>query len=222
MLGIDTSGGTSVALVDAAAGWTQLGVAGSPDPRGHAEVLTPLISEVLDAAGLSAPDLAGIAVGTGPAPFTGLRVGIVTARMLGRAAGVEVWGVPSLDVWARAWFDGEGRAADGAVRVVADARRREVYTARYVRDGDGAVVRTDGPDVVAPDRLTLAEPCVGPATGLYPDALPTVPGAPEEFDAALLARIGAERAAAGDDVALTPLYLRRPDVAPRAPRKRAS
>ncbi|WP_127126572.1 tRNA (adenosine(37)-N6)-threonylcarbamoyltransferase complex dimerization subunit type 1 TsaB [Georgenia sp. SYP-B2076] len=245
ILCIDTSGGSAVALVDAPDGGptTPLASASSPDPRRHAEALTPLVREVLGAG--SVTDVEMIAVGTGPAPFTGLRVGLVTAAALARGRGVPVHGVCSLDVLARQAFDALG-GPDGRaeVLVATDARRREVYWARYRALGDDDVERLAGPEVgaaaqvaaangVAPaapgDAPAQAAPdvVVGPGAALYPEQLPPTPGLPGLLDPAVLARLvraRLARAAAGEDVDLgtEPRYLRRPDVhLPGAP-KRAS
>ncbi|OBI87893.1 tRNA N6-adenosine(37)-N6-threonylcarbamoyltransferase complex dimerization subunit TsaB [Mycobacterium asiaticum] len=107
------------------------------DARAHAERLTPNVIEALAAAGLTMADLDAVVVGCGPGPFTGLRAGMATAAAYGHALGIPVHGVCSLD--------GIGRLTSGDTLVVTDARRREVYWARY-RDG----VRTDGPAVNAP------------------------------------------------------------------------
>ena len=88
---------------------------------------------------------------TGPAPFTGLRAGLVTARALGRARGIPVHGVPSLDAVARAALD--ELADEGAtVLVTTDARRHEVYAARYRARGADDVECLDGPAVLTPDE----------------------------------------------------------------------
>src|SRR6195952_1995861 len=107
------------------------------DPRAHAEQLTPNVLGALADAGLGMADLGSVVVGCGPGPFTGLRVGMATAAAYGHALGIPVFGVCSLDAI--------GVDTSGDVLVVTDARRREVYWARY-RDG----VRTDGPAVNAP------------------------------------------------------------------------
>ena len=107
------------------------------DPRAHAEQLTPNVLGALADAGLGMADLDAVVVGCGPGPFTGLRVGMATAAAYGHALGVPVHGVCSLDAI--------GVDTTGDVLVVTDARRREVYWARY-RDG----VRVDGPAVNAP------------------------------------------------------------------------
>lgn len=227
ILCLDTSGGSAVALVDLPpeGPGTVLGAAAGADPRRHAETLAPLVTRVLGE--LRVADLDAIAVGTGPAPFTGLRVGLVTAQALGRGSGVPVHGASSLDVLARQVLDLD---PGGEVLVVADARRREVYHARYRALGDDDVERLAGPGVDAPavvaagrDGATVA----GPGTGLYPEHLPADGGRPERLDPAVLARLVRARLvrrAAGEEVELgtEPLYLRRPDVHVGSPRKRAS
>src|ERR1700758_347215 len=107
------------------------------DARAHAERITPNVLAALADAGLRMADLDAVVVGCGPGPFTGLRVGMATAAAYGHALGVPVHGVCSLDAI--------GGQTTGETLVVTDARRREVYWARY-RDG----VRIDGPAVSAP------------------------------------------------------------------------
>ncbi|GAB2929916.1 hypothetical protein GCM10027047_28140 [Rhodococcus aerolatus] len=112
------------------------------DARAHAEVLTPQVLACLAEIGATPADLEAVVCGDGPGPYTGLRVGMVTAAALADALGVPVHPVCSLDaVAAEAGHPGE-------LLVLTDARRREVYTARYT-----AGVRTAGPDVVRPADL---------------------------------------------------------------------
>ena len=113
------------------------------DPRRHAELLTPLITQVLSEAGRSVADLDLIVTGVGPGPYTGLRVSVVTATTLGMALGVPVVGVCTLDGFA---YDAV-RTDARAVVVASDARRREVYWAAY----DDTGRRIDGPMVHKPD-----------------------------------------------------------------------
>jgi tRNA threonylcarbamoyl adenosine modification protein YeaZ len=170
------------------------------DARAHAEQLTPNIVGAIADAGLDVAALEAIVVGCGPGPFTGLRVGMATAAAFGHALGVDVHGVCSLDA-----IGVETAATGGDVLVVTDARRREVYWARY-RDG----VRIDGPAVNAPADV--------PA-----DAV-AVAGSPEHaalFDLPRLTPVyptaaGLVRAAdlSAPPAALIPMYLRRPDAKP--------
>lgn len=232
---LDTSAGSAVAVHD---GDHVLARARRDGHRGHAEHLTPLIDAVLREARLSPRELERIAVGTGPAPFTGLRVGLVTAAALGRALGIAVHGVSSLDALARQTLD---LIPGATVLVATDARRREVYSARYRENGPDDVTRVDGPQVGPAAELALdagAELVDHVADGgrvvvtgggalLYPEHLPPTPGTPDQLDPAVLGRIVAARLvrlAAGEPVELgtEPLYLRRPDVSPASPRKRAT
>ncbi len=226
LLALDTSTPAVTAAVHD--GTRVLAEATVVDARRHGELLAPQVAEVLAAAGLTPQDLTAVAVGVGPGPFTGLRVGVVTALTLGLALGIPVHGVCSLD--ALAW-----RAAlDGPFVVATDARRREVYWARYatraVRVGDAAVAR---PSDVA-DRLD-GVPVVGPGAELYAEvfaaAVPggglqsgapgsggPIVGAP--LSAGALAEVALAALTAGAALLpARPLYLRRPDATPPGARK---
>jgi len=229
VLALDTSASVTVAVVgdDGA----RLAVREAPERRRHAEALAPLVEEALAEAGVARTDLTAVAVGTGPAPFTGLRVGLVTARALGFALGVPVLGVPSLDALAAQAVSDLGLTPDDEVLVATDARRREVYWARY------RVVAHEGPHAV-PVLVTVAGPDVGPASAvaehaagavvvgegaaLYADVLDPAEDAPLVPDGAVLARLALARRDAGEDQPTEPLYLRRPDVHEAAARKRVT
>lgn len=208
-LAMDTSAGTQVAVLR---GDEVLGRAERPDARGHAENLAPLVASALTEAGLAPRDVGVVVIGTGPAPFTGLRVGLVSAAAFAAAREVPVLGAPSLEGWVPADLPDAS-----VVRVITDARRREVYTASYARDAaaPGGVRVLAPPAVVAPAELaaTVAGEraagvvVVGP--GLFADVLGPGGGA---LDVAALARIARARAAAGEPTPTEPLYLRRPDV----------
>ncbi|QGN35122.1 tRNA (adenosine(37)-N6)-threonylcarbamoyltransferase complex dimerization subunit type 1 TsaB [Microlunatus sp. Gsoil 973] len=204
ILGLDTSTQVAVGLSD---GERVLARRNFADARQHVEQLAPLVSSVITEAGVELATLTGVVVGVGPGPYTGLRVGIATARMLGSALGVPVHGVCSLDVFAAQWLR-TGRPG-GEFVIATDARRREVYWARYDIDGR----RIEGPAVGRPDRVP-GLPVGGPATLLYPD-LPRAQDAPSELDGGILALAGT----ALPDAGIEPLYLRRPDAAPPGPRK---
>ena len=167
------------------------------DPRAHAERITPNVLAAMADAGRTMADLNAVVVGCGPGPFTGLRVGMATAAAYGHALGLPVYGVCSLDAI--------GGQTCGEVLVVTDARRREVYWARY-RDG----VRIDGPQVSAPADV---DPGAARAVAGSPDhaalfGLPVVaPGYP---DAAGLVAAVADWSR--PPAALVPLYLRRADA----------
>ncbi len=176
------------------------------DPLRHGELLAPGIIEVLRRAGAAPVDVTQVAVGVGPGPFTGLRVGVVTARTLGAALGVTVVGVCSLDVVAAEV------PVDSPFAVATDARRKEVYWARYGTGGK----RLSQPMVTRPGDVRYDGPVAGRGATLYPDAFPhAIP--PEYPDAAHLARL----VVAGEVGLLPPepLYLRRPDIAAPTTRK---
>jgi tRNA threonylcarbamoyl adenosine modification protein YeaZ len=173
------------------------------DARAHAERLTPNALAALADAGLTMADLDAVVVGCGPGPFTGLRAGMATAAAYGHALGIPVHGVCSLDAI--------GVRTTGDTLVVTDARRREVYWARY-RDG----VRTDGPAVNAPADVD-------------PGTAQAVAGSPEHagmFGLPLCEPVyptPAGLVAAVSDWSDNPaplmaLYLRRPDAMPLANR----
>jgi tRNA threonylcarbamoyladenosine biosynthesis protein TsaB len=135
--------------------------------RAHAELLIPSVEEVCAVSGCTVADIDAIAVDVGPGLFTGLRVGVATAKALGQALSVGLVGVSSLDILAAAELDRvrsrEGEGAPTVVSVV-DARRGEVFAAAYpfaevgVTDADGTavdpgVVRHDRPDPIGPEDL---------------------------------------------------------------------
>ena len=231
VLALDTSADITVVLVDPVH-QTVLAERRVTEQRRHAELLAPLVVAVLAEGGVDRRELTAVVVGTGPAPFTGLRAGLVTARTLAFALGVPVRGVCSLDVLAAQAFDaGTASAASTAdaaeVVVVTDARRREVYVARYRRGVDGDVVPVGGPAVLHPADLAAelaAAPAVvvGAGAGLYPEHLVTAPGAPLALDGGLMVRLAQLRAARGEAMPTEPLYLRRPDVTPSLRTKRAT
>lgn len=180
----------------------------------HGEQLAPLIAAALDDAGVTRHDLTAIGVGCGPGPFTGLRVGLVTARTLAHVLDLPVHGVCTLDVLAAQAVD-EGGVTEEFL-VATDARRKEVYLARY----DASGTRLSGPEVVKPADAASGLPVVGEGARLYADAFPRAVG-PVRPSAGWLARVVSERSV--ELLGPEPLYLRRPDaVAAAAPRKAVS
>jgi len=146
LLAIDTSAGTSVAVVDRDAG--VLAELIETDTRRHAEVIGTMIRGALDEAGIAVTALSGVAIGMGPGPFTGLRVGIAAARAFALGIGRPVVPVVSHDAVAFGQID--------PILIVTDARRREVYWSAYSgTDAEGLPIRASGPGLSAPD--TLAE-----------------------------------------------------------------
>lgn len=221
ILALDTSSGTRVAVLSDLG--DVLAAASSDQTRRHAELLAPMLTAALAEARVDRRDLSAVAVGTGPAPFTGLRVGLVTARTLALALGIPAWGVPSLDALA-------ARAALGAapgtrVLVVTDARRREVYWAQYEATAAGFAA-VAGPDIATPASLRESgrldgAVVVGRGAALHGAEL----GLPDEPtildpDPADIGRLAAARAGAGAALPTEPLYLRRPDAQPATDHKR--
>jgi tRNA threonylcarbamoyl adenosine modification protein YeaZ len=206
LLAFDTATPTvTVALYDGAVVIAQ---ESAVDARRHGELLAVFIDKVLRNAGAGREDLTGIAVGTGPGPYTGLRAGLVTARVLGSALQVRIDGICSLDVIAA---DARAAAAGSEYLVATDARRREVYWARYAATG----ARVAGPEVGRPADLPAGLPVAGSGLELYPElggGTGTVI-APRYPSAARLAALAATRlAASAAPGPAEPLYLRRPDA----------
>ena len=192
------------------------------DARAHGELLAPSVAEVLAQGGARPADLAAVVAGLGPGPFTGLRVGLVTAAALGQALAIPTYGVCSLD--------GIGALTIEPTLVATDARRKEIYWAVYDKG-----VRITEPAVNRPaDVLTLlgalarerwpAVKAAGDGARMYAEAL----GLPLRDDGIdltypapiALAEIAADRVRGGaQSEPLNPLYLRRPDaVEPGAPK----
>ncbi len=173
------------------------------DARAHAETLTPNILAALAESGQAMGDLDAVVVGCGPGPFTGLRVGMATAAAVGHALDIPVYGACSLDAI--------GVRTRGDVLVVTDARRREVYWARY-RDG----IRIEGPAVnaVADVACEGAKAVAGSADHAAMFPLP-------RLDAEHPTPVGLVRAVdwIADPGPLVPLYLRRPDAKTLAERQ---
>ena len=202
VLAIDTSSAAvSAAVVSVDGGVVAQRV--TIDARAHGELLAPSVAACLDDARIEPRDLAAIVAGVGPGPFTGLRVGLVTAAAMADVLGIPAYGVCSLDALAAA-VDAD------SLLVATDARRREVYWARYAGG-----VRVEGPSVDRPTDLSTVDvqAMTGAGARLYADVL----GLPlldiDYPDLVSLVRLAASKIrsrAPGE--ALTPLYLRRPDA----------
>ncbi|WP_298801385.1 tRNA (adenosine(37)-N6)-threonylcarbamoyltransferase complex dimerization subunit type 1 TsaB [uncultured Pseudokineococcus sp.] len=234
LLALDTSAVASAAVL---ADGRVLAARTSGDARRHAELLQPMVEQVLAEAGASRRDLAGVAVGVGPGPYTGLRVGLAAAQVLGLALGLPVHGVRSPDALARACADAlvaAGRALPARFGVATDARRREVHWAVYeTTGGDGqqdpgrdatALRLVDGPGVgAAADVAGRAPAWAGRGVHLYGEHLTALPGVEELLDpaAAALGLVAADALAGRGHLGLVPvepLYLRRPDAVATADR----
>ncbi|MFD2090236.1 tRNA (adenosine(37)-N6)-threonylcarbamoyltransferase complex dimerization subunit type 1 TsaB [Blastococcus deserti] len=168
-----------------------------PSGNRHAELLTPAIQDLLADAGTTMADVDAVVTGLGPGPFTGLRVGVVTAAALADARVLPVVGVCSLDA-----------IGAGARTVVTDARRKEIYWAAYDADG----TRTEGPAVVRPEELGRPGPFVGDPAFAARLGAEVVPA--DVTTAGLLRAAGPQLADPSSAGPLVPLYLRRPDATP--------
>ncbi|MFF3487672.1 tRNA (adenosine(37)-N6)-threonylcarbamoyltransferase complex dimerization subunit type 1 TsaB [Streptomyces sp. NPDC002701] len=205
LLALDTATpAVTVALHD---GTSVVAASSQVDARRHGELLLPAVDRVLAEAGLRLDAVTGVVVGVGPGPYTGLRVGLMTADTFGLALGVPVHGLCTLD--GLAYAAGEEGGIEGPFVVATDARRKEVYWARYA----DTRTRVTEPAVDRPGELDIGGlPAVGAGALLYPDTFPDA-RAPEHVSAAALASLAAERLVAGEELAAPrPLYLRRPDA----------
>ena len=179
--------------------------ASAVDARRHGELLAIFIEKVLGSAGAGTSDLTAVAVGTGPGPYTGLRVGLVTAKVLASTLGVRLDGVCTLDVIGA---QAAAEAGGHDFLVATDARRGEVYWARYAPSG----ARLAGPDVGPPTALPTGLPVAGDGAFLH-SGLAWQPIGPRFPAAAQLAVLAARRAVADEPpLPAEPLYLRRPDA----------
>ncbi|GAA0926853.1 tRNA (adenosine(37)-N6)-threonylcarbamoyltransferase complex dimerization subunit type 1 TsaB [Nonomuraea longicatena] len=180
------------------------------DARRHGELLVPTIQRVLAEARVTLREVTTVVAGTGPGPYTGLRVGLMTAQGLGASLGLpDVYGICTLDAVAY----GSGRTTP--FLVATDARRKEVFWARYA----DLRTRVAGPFVDKPADVPVEGlPVAGP--DLYPDVLGAAVAPPYPL-AGFLAALAAERIAAGTPLdEPRPIYLRRPDASePKPPKK---
>jgi len=216
LVGFDTATpAVSVALHD---GERIVASALTVDARRQGELLAPMIAKVLADAGATRADLTGVAVGVGPGPYTGLRVGLVTARVLGAVLDIPVHGVCTLDVIAA---EAQSALSGRDFLVATDARRKEVYWARY----DMAGRRVEGPLVGPAAGIGGAAnlPVAGDGGRLYPEVFGELTG-PAHPDARTLCEVVATRVknqvGQTDLLKAEPLYLRRPDArVPGAPKR---
>ncbi len=187
LLAIDTSAGTSTAVFDGA---QLVGIVEYDDPFGHAENIGNAIAEVLAKAKISASDVTAVAVGRGPAPYTGLRVGMAAGTSFATALGVPMYSVMNLD--AVAFSHGQAK-----ILVSSDAKRKELFVAAYEL-GE----RVFGPAVLKPEELEQFE------------GFSEVSG---KCTAELVGKYALWANSVGIDLSdASALYLRSPDVAPSA------
>jgi len=187
LLAIDTSAGTSTAVFD---GEKILGFVEYDDPFGHAENIGNAIAEVMSKAGISASEVTAVAIGRGPAPYTGLRVGMAAGASFAMALGIPLHSIMNLDAVALP----HGQAK---ILVSSDAKRKELFVATYDQGK-----RVFGPAVLKPEEL-------GQFGGFA-----HVEG---KCNAELVGRYALWAQASGIDLSdSSALYLRSPDVAPSA------
>ena len=220
-IALDTQSATAVAIIEDG---RVIARAHNDSGRHHAESITPLVREALQAAGLPAQladaGIDRVLVGTGPAPFMGLRAGLVSARVLARVAGVPAYGVSALDVIARQGLD--LLPPDTRVYAIADARRRELYWGSYLAAGpddvtlEGRLEVGDVASLLAAMRHAPGLVVAGaPIPAHSAPALARADLGPQiELDPAVMSRIVATRLTRGesDRLGTDPLYLRRPDI----------
>ena len=200
VLAIDTSVGVSVVILRSNGELTQ---SQAVDHGMQGELTADLISQVVAESGLEISDITDVVVGVGPGPFTGLRVGLVTAAVFAHARNIPIHGICSLDAIALDYTQ--------PCVVVTDARRKELYWARYEDK------RIGEPQVSKPEDLLAQFPnteFVGPGAQLYPDF---ISGKVSELKAGSLARLFASGTAQLVDV--SPMYLRKPDAVEPTTRK---
>lgn len=202
ILAIDTTAGTGVALIGAGKLLAQVqhdsGVK-------HAELIGESIAQVFAQTGIRPDVLDAVAVGRGPALFTGLRVGIAAGVMFAEAVGANLVGVVSHDAIALEHYESDGSLAEEPLLITTDARRGEVYWALYGGlDADGIPITLAGPSVGKLEAVTEQ------LRQTYPSFAQRSSGAKVFWVASLAQRlVTAGRA----DSNYGALYLRAPDAA---------
>jgi tRNA threonylcarbamoyladenosine biosynthesis protein TsaB len=209
LLAFDTSS-AAVTVALASPTGEVLASSSTVDALRHGELLAPAIAAALATAGCTPRDLTRIAVGVGPGPFTGLRVGLVTARTIADVLGIEVVGVCSLDILALQ------SPVEQPIAVATDARRKEIYWALYDSPAaDGSRRRIEGPAVDRPadvSHVLAGLPLPGRGVTLYAEAIGRGTGSEViEYPSAEVLATGVATGTL-QTVAPDPLYLRRPDV----------
>ena len=212
LLSIDSSAGTTVAVLE---GGIQRAEINIPDNMSHAESIARAIAEALATAGIKASQVSSVAVGRGPAPFTGLRVGIASAMMFAEGAEARLFGVVSLDAIAKAALEDSALlaslSAETPLLITADARRSEVYWALYSGvTKAGAPIRIDGPGVMKPAALEE----LMQQQGLRP-IITSLPVSATKLGQVFEAQLIDGTA----DADVTALYLRAPDAVPTPAKK---
>lgn len=196
ILSIDTSLGTSVAVLD---NDKVLAESNQPDPMSHAESIGSAIRDCLARADIKPVGIDRVVIGIGPGPFTGLRVGIAAAKFFAIGASAELVGICSLDAIA---FDYFNSGLAGTLLVETDARRKEHFWAVYQGLEAGVPKRLAGPSVAKPDEIERGD--------LAQTAI--------QVTAAALGKI-AFHLGKKASTEVSPIYLREPDVSPSKGKK---
>lgn len=202
LLAIDTTLGTSVALGVGGVVFEAL----NDDPRGHAEAIGSLIARVFELADASPSAVTGVVAGIGPGPFTGLRVGVAAAHAFAIGRGVPLLPLQGSEAVALSVLSVGAAAPE--VRVIQDARRRELFVTEF-----GGLDWAGIPERRAYPRLVARSDYVAEPRDVWPERIP----------AARLVQLAARRLASGRDFEPDlAVYLRDPDVYPAAAPKRVS
>ena len=228
IVGLDTS----TSAVSVAAG--EFERHDEPDRPRHAQTLQPLLEQVLEDAQATWDDVERICVGTGPGGFTGLRLGIATARALAQARNVPLVGVSSLEALARGIELVSAKELDlpghpdlhGPVLAVIDARRGEVFAASYRHHRTTmepiAIAPADLAERLAGRREWGRSPMIGVGDGAVRFraeleragvAVPSDSSPAHRVSALMICRLGRAREPVERD-ALLPDYRREPDAVP--------
>lgn len=218
---------TTVALLDDQAG-VELEARDDPEPGArprHTSRLMPLIVEVLNRAGCGWDDLDRLAVGTGPGTFTGLRIGVATARALAGARGLPLAGISTLESLALGALPAARAGGQDQILAVLDARRREVFTAAWSPDGGAMRTPTLVTAVMSPAALAESSPELGRSRLAIGDGavefrqvlerpgtvIPADDSELHRVSAVQHCRLAAQQLSVGAE-AVSPEYLRRPDA----------
>jgi tRNA threonylcarbamoyladenosine biosynthesis protein TsaB len=220
ILGIDTAGRRSgVALLE-----DDAVLAARSGDGAHSATLLPMIAAALGELGRAPSEIGLVGVARGPGTYTGLRVGVVTAKALGRATGATVLGVPTLGALAS---QAPASTGPGQRTLVAlHAYKRRFLCVWFERGAGGELLEAGPPTLCNADQV----PSPGPGAALVTDALELLPAldagaviAPTaEGCAATVARLARDRLAAGaadETYALAPVYLKPPPVTLRPERR---
>ncbi|GHC74611.1 tRNA (adenosine(37)-N6)-threonylcarbamoyltransferase complex dimerization subunit type 1 TsaB [Limoniibacter endophyticus] len=183
---------------------------------GHAEILMGYVDEVVSNAGVSIREIKAVGVVTGPGSFTGIRVGVSTARGLALALGVPSIGVTTFDALSREVLP---IASGRSVLIAIDARRGEFYTALYAKDGyplvPAAVSTTEQAKTLYETYRPLLVGSGAPAIAAD-DTSSEIASLHATADIGTYAICVSEAFSSGQIEKPRPLYLRAPDAKPQA------